>query len=456
MAGIHITGMASGLPPNIVDQLMDAERIPVKQMTEKKAVDEDKLKLVSELEGKISEIPKSMSELVSTHGFQNNKLTSGDPNILNGVVDPEKAMTGTWQIEVKQLAQKPGAISNGYPDKDKTQIGVGYIKFETSKGTKEVYINGKNNTLESVANAITNSGTGLRAQVLNDRADKDNPYRLLVTGLATGDDKQIAFPTIYMLDGDQDFYFDKSKPAVNAKLNVDGFDFELPENTAKDIIPGVNLELKQASPGHPIAITVKEDYEVISGKIKTFVDAYNGALGWIQGQSKLTKDKQGHERLGPLGGDGLLHSIESALRRAILNPQYGTESQIKLVSELGVEFNRNGTLNFSIDKFNKKLTSDPADVAAFLRGDNFNVGFVPTVRREVNNLTNGTTGPLSTRKKGIDARIKSADQRIERKEVELTKKEENLRRKFADLETKMSQLNTQGTALAASFQGGKG
>ena len=454
MSGIHITGMASGLPANIVDQLMDAEKIPVKQMEQKKAVDEDKLKLVTELETKINEIPKSMQELVSTHGFQNNKLISGDPNIINGVVDPEKAMTGTWQIEVKQLAQKPGAISNGYPDKDKTQIGVGYIKFKTPKGTKEVYINGKNNTLEGVANAITNSGTGLRAQVMNDRSDKGSPFKLLVSGLATGDDSQVEFPTIYMLDGDQDFFFDRSKPAVNAKLNVDGFDFELPDNTAKDIIPGVNLDLKQAAPGHPIAITVKEDYDVISGKIKSFVDAYNGALSWIQGQAKLTKDKEGHERLGPLGGDGMLHSIESALRRPILNPQYGTESQIKLINELGIEFNRNGTLNFNIDKFNKKLTSDPADVAAFLRGDNFSVGFVPTVRREVTNLTNGSTGPLSTRKKGISDRIKSADQRIERKEVELTKKEENLRRKFADLETKMSQLNSQGSALAASFGGG--
>lgn len=449
MSTIRFSGMASGLPPNIVEQIMEAERIPIKQMTDKKAGDEDKLKLVSDLESKISEIPKSLSELVSVRGFQNNKLTSGAPDIINGVVDPESALPGSWQVEVLQLAQKPGAISNGFPDKDKTEMGVGYIKFKTPDGVKEVYINGEGggSTLEGVANAINRSNYGLRASVMNDRSDKDNPFRLMISGLATGDDMQIEFPTIYLLDGDQDFHFDKSHPAQNAKIKVDGFEIEVPENTVKDIIPGVNLELKQAAPGKAIAINVKEDYEVISGKIKTFVDAYNGALSWIQGQAKLSKDRSGRERLGPLGGDGMLRTVENALRRTIQSPQMGTGSDVQRANELGIEFNRNGTLNFSQDKFNKALTSNPKGVSAFLRGDNFATGFVPTVRREMMNLTNAAYGPLSTRKRGIEQRIKTADQRIERKENELVKKEESLRRKFSDLETKMSKLQQQGAAL---------
>lgn len=453
MTGIRMTGMASGLPPNIVEQIMEAERIPLKQMNEKKAVDEDKLKLVTDLETKVSEIPKSLSELVGVRGFQNNKLTSGDPNIINGVVDPESAVPGSWQVEVLQLAQKPGAISSGFPDKDKTEIGVGYIKLKTQEGTKEIYVgsDGKGSTLDSVANAINRSNTGVRASVLNDRADKENPFKLMITGLATGDDKQVEFPTIYMLDGDQDFYFEQSRPAQNAKIKVDGFEIEVPDNTVKDIVPGVNLELKQAAPGRQIAVTVKEDYEVISGKIKTFVDAYNGALSWIQGQAKIGKDKAGRQRLGPLGGDGMLRTIENNLRRVILNPQMGTGSDISRIGELGIEFNRNGTLNFSADKFNKQLTANPQAVGSFLRGDGFSVGFVPSVRREMTNLTNSAFGPLAVRKRGIEEKIKSTDQRIERKEILLTKKEDSLRQKFADLESKMSKLQSQGAAIGNGF-----
>ena len=36
MAGIRINGLASGLPANLVDQVIEAERIPVKQMQDKK------------------------------------------------------------------------------------------------------------------------------------------------------------------------------------------------------------------------------------------------------------------------------------------------------------------------------------------------------------------------------------------------------------------------------------
>jgi flagellar hook-associated protein 2 len=458
MAGIRITGMASGLPPNIVEQLMDAERIPVKQMEAKKTAEDDKYKLVTDLETKINEIPKSIGELVGTRGFTNSKLTSGDPNVLTGVADPEEAGTGTWMVEVMQLANKPGAFSNGFPDADRTEIGVGYIKFNTPDGEKEVYINGSNSTLNGVAKQINGSGVGLRASVVNDRKDRENPFKLMITGLQSGDDHQVEFPVVYMLDGDQDFVFENSRPAQNAKIKVDGFEVEVAENTAKGVIPGVTLDLKQAQPGKEIAVTVKEDLEVIAGKVKSFVDAYNGVLNFIQSQHKLSKDKSGRERLGPMGGDGLLRTLENSFRRLIMNPQYGVDSPIKLINQLGIEFNRNGTLNFSQEKFNKTLSNNPQAVATFLRGDGFSTGFVPAVKREISNLMNSSFGSISIRKKGLQDKIRKLDERIEQKEKMLEKKEDTLRRKFADLETKMSKLNVQGSSIAAfasSSSGGK-
>ena len=448
MPAIRITGMASGLPPNIVDQIMEAEKIPVKQMETRKAGEDEKYKLVEELENKVNEIPKNLSELVGTRGFSNMKVNSADPNIIQGTADPAVAATGSWMIEVERLAQKPGSVSNGFPDADKTQIGVGYLKFKTDRGTQKVYIDGKSNTLNGVAQAINRSGTGMRATVLNDRKDKDTPFRLLITGLATGDDNQVEFPTVYMLDADQDFVFEESKPAQNAKIKIDGFEVEVPDNTVKDVIPGVTLDLRQSAPGREINVSVKEDLEVISGKIKSFVDAYNGVLSFIQNQHKLQKGKDGREHLGPMGGDGLLRTIENGFRRVVIEPQFGIEGKFNRVGDLGVEFNRNGTLNFNQEKFNKVLSTDSQSVAAFLRGDGINTGFVPAVRREVNNLENASFGGLAIRKKGLTAKIKDIDARIDKKNIQLEKKEEQLRQKFADLETQMSKLNSQGGVVA--------
>jgi len=447
--GIRITGMASGLPPNIVEQIMEAERIPLKQMEAKKAKDEDKLKLLSELTEKVTKIPKAVDELVGVKGFKNSKLTSGDDKIITGALDPEKAVPGNWQVEVLQLAKKAGAKSNGLPDKDKTLLGAGYLKFKSAKGEREIYISRNESTLEGIANAINRSQSGLTAQVIESGKNNFEKFHLLVTGLAPGKDNNIEFPSVYLLDGEEDFEFEQTIKGQNAKIKLDGFEMELPDNVAKDVIPGVTLELKQANPDRPIVINIKEDYEVIGGKIKEFVDAYNEALGWIQNQAKLQKDKSGRERLGPFGGDSLIRSVENKLRQIILQPQQDNESSIKRVSELGIEFNRNGTLNFSQDKFNKVLTSNPQEVVKFLRGNLFNTGFIPNVKNAIRSLTNEATGPLGNRKKGIQERIKQIDERIERKEAQLLKKEDFLRKKFSDLETKMSKLQSQGASFTA-------
>jgi flagellar hook-associated protein 2 len=108
------------------------------------------------------------------------------------------------------------------------------------------------------------------------------------------------------------------------------------------------------------------------------------------------------------------------------------------------------------DKFNKALASDPAAVAAFLKGDGLNNGFVPTVRREISNMMNGTFGPISMRKKSLSDKIKQLDERIDNKNRQLEKKEDQLRAKFADLEAQMSKLNQQGAAVAGMNGGGKG
>lgn len=451
MASIRISGMASGLPPDIVEQIMAAEKIPVKNLEVKKTGQEETLKLVSDLESKVLDITKNLNELTGTRGFKDTKLISGDTNVLDGTVDPAAAVTGEYSLEVLDLAQKPGAYSNGFPDKDQTRIGVGYIRFQTPKGEKEVYIGaGAGGTLDGVVKQINSSNVGLKAMIIEDHKDQENPYRLMVTGLGTGTGEQVDFPNVYMLDGDRDFFFESSRKGSNAKIKMDGFEMELADNVVKDLIPGVTLDLKQAAPGRPIRLTVKEDLEVISGKVKGFVDSYNAALGWIQSQSKLQQSSSGKEKLGPLGGDSLIRNIENRLRRIIQAPQYGVQSSITRMIELGIEFNRNGTLNFSEDKFNKALATNPGAVAAFLNGDGFNTGFVPTLKREIGVLTSGQFGALAQRKKGLQDKVEALNRQIDNKERQLEKKEDYLRRKFSDLEAKMSKIQQQGASLGSA------
>jgi flagellar hook-associated protein 2 len=449
--GISFGGINTGLPPNIVEQLIEAEKFPIKTMEAQKGKQESKLKLVQDLEGKLSALTGSLGGLASAKGFKDIKLNTGDPNIVAGVVDPEVGATGSWNIEVVKLAEKASAITNGFPDKDRTEIGTGYFRFHTADGDKEIYINGSNNTLDKVAQTINQSGLGVRATVLNDRKDPDAPFRLVISGEAVGGDNRIEYPTLYFLDGDQDIYFDEQREANNGIVKVDGFEFEVSDNKVEDVVPGVTLELKQAAPGRAVNISVKEDMEIVTGKVKTFVDGLNAVLTFIQQQNTMDEKT---DTSATLGGDGLLRSIEMRLRRLVQDPQYGIDSHITRLSQLGITFGRNGTVEYSEDAFNKALAHNPTAVQRFLAGDGFNTGFISAVKRDVSSMINSAFGPVAVRKRALQDRIKQMDDRIAGKERQLAIKEESLRRKFSRLEETMSRLKAQGGAVSGMGGGG--
>lgn len=443
---IKIGGLASGLPPNLVDQVIEAERMPMKQIQEKKVGIEDKVKLVGDFESKINDITKNLSSLMGKKGFVDKKFTSSFPENINGTVDPEVAEPGQWTMEVVSLAEKPSVVSGGFPDKDETQAGVGYIKFQTKEGEKEIYITREESTLEKIAEKINLSNVDVKATIVNDVNNKDRGYKLQVSGATTGEDNNVQFPVAYLLDGDMDFQFENEIPAQNAKFKLDGQEFEVSENTIKDLVPGMTVDLKQAKPGQQIRLGVSENYDIISEKVKGFVDSYNAALGFIQGQAKLTTDKSGRERLGPLGGESFTRMAENKLRNIIQTPQ-ATNSNIKRIIELGVEFNRNGTLNFNVEKFKKMVNTDPKDVVKFLRGNNVDIGFIPNLVRSVKEMTDPNTGAIGARKTTYQKRIKQMDEQLDRKERSLGKREDQLRKQFAAMEESMSKIKSQAGAI---------
>lgn len=452
--GISFGSINTGLPPNIVQQLVDAERVPIKAIETRKTKAQEQLKLVDDLTGKMREISGGLRELGNTKGFADIKLASGDQSIIAGTADKNIAKPGSYQVEVMQLARKTSAVSNGFPDKDKTQVGVGYFKFQGGDGeSKEFYIDNKNNTLENLAKVINSKQLGVQASVLQDKADKENPFKIMLTGKNVGEEGKVEFPTFYFLDGDQDFYLDYERPAENGKVKVDGYEFEISENKLDGVIPGVSLELRQAVPGKEVNISISEDREVIVGKVKTFVERMNAVLQFVQSQNAVD-DKT--DTTKTLGGDSMLRNIESRLRNVLQNPKYGVAGDIKNLSEIGISFNRSGTLQFDEEKFNGLVASKLQDVSAFFVGDNDKVGLIPEIKNTIAQMLDGVSGPLTQKSKGLRDKINQFDQQIANKERILSQRESQLKNQFSRLEETMSKLKSQGQFLAAKLGGGGG
>jgi flagellar hook-associated protein 2 len=449
---IRFGGLASGLPPNIVEQIMASERMPIQNMEAKKGNINAKLELVGDLESRLRKVADTTKNIIGIGGFQDYSMEFSRDGILSGAIDPTQAQTGSWSLEVLKMPKSAGRMTNGFPDRDRTQVGVGYLKFETPEGDHEVYINDSNNTLEGLVRAVNSADIGIQANVIRDSDDSDYPHKVIFSSTKYGDENDITFPRVYLLDGDHDFYFDKQRHAENGAIKLNGFEVEVSSRELNDIIPGVNLNLLSAEPGREVTVTVNEDYEAIKGKMDEFVASMNGVLSFIQSQNRMDENT---DTTRTLGGDSMLRSVEMRMRSLIQSGSYSLGEGISRLAQLGVEFNRNGTLDFDKDKFNKVLQTQPKAVVQFLRGDGSRgSGFISKVRDLVQTSVNGAFGVIGNRKRGLQNRVKRIDQNIDNKERMLARKEVNLRRKFSRLEEQMGKLKAQGGAVGALGGGG--
>jgi flagellar hook-associated protein 2 len=179
----------------------------------------------------------------------------------------------------------------------------------------------------------------------------------------------------------------------------------------------------------------------------------NAVLTFVQTQNKLDKNTDTSKTLG---GDSLIRSVESRMRALIQTPQYGVNGPINTLNQVGITFNRQGTLDFDQKKFNSALASNPEAVQKFFVGDGYQTGFVQSVKREVGNLLNPQMGVIANRSRGLKTTIDQIDQRIANTERQLEKKEQVLRDKFSRLEETMSKIKSQGAGLAGIGGGGGG
>ncbi len=453
MPGVRIPGVGSGLM-SVVDQIMIAEREPLKQMDAKKQKLDTKMGLVTDLEGRLNKVKGELGTIVGGKKFQDYALSISDPDVLAGTVESEKVIPGQWKIEVVRLAENSGALSNVFADKDKTRMGVGYLKFDTPDGEKKVFINDSNNTLDGIARTVSTANIGITATVVQDGSEGEDGYRLIMSSEHYGNNHDVSFPTIYLLDGESDLYFDQERDSKNGLIKVNGFDVQVVNNKLNEVIPGVSLDMKSAKPGKEVNISVTENYDVIETKLKSFVDSMNGVLAFVQQQNRMDEKTDTSKTLG---GDSALRSVEQRIKQLILDPVYGGKGSINRVNQLGVEFNRNGTLDFKEDKFKKLIKTNAKDVLEFLRGDGSpQSGFIAKTKTMIDNTTLSASGVINNKKKGLQNQMSQIDRSIEYKEKNLATKEDQLRRKFSRLEEQMAKMQAQGAQVGAIVGGNGG
>ncbi len=444
----------TGLPKDIVKQIMDAERAPVAKMESRKEKINDKKKLIDELSKLTEDIRGFLTLNGNAKSLRELKVQTNN-EVIDVAVDKNLAQPTNHQIEVTQLAQKSSAISNGFSDKDESYVGVGYIQYSLPNGeSKEIYVDSDHASLNGIAKLINETpNMGMSAQVVNDGLGEDNPWHLLLSLKDTGSGNAAEFPYFYFIDGEDDFTLESQRDAHNAKVKLDGFELEFPENKLKDLIPGMTIDLKKAKPGEEFSLLVTEDVQAVTSKVKDLVDKMNAVLSFIKKQNTLDGKS---DTTRTLGGDLSLQQLESRLRSAVFR-EIQTDWGPKRFGDLGVSFQKDGTLIFEEKKFTATSSQNYQMVSQVLTGRMNNGvkenGAMDIMTETVNGALRSPDGLLAGRKKSFQGNIDQIDRQIENKQRHLEQKERNLKDKFSRLEGTISKIKGQSAGIAGLGQG---
>ncbi len=454
--GLRFDPIGGGQFKQAVKQIIEAESQPIHQLEAHKAKEQARLKLFQEFKGKFAGLDKAIDDVSNFQKFRELKSDLGDgANLVSVTVDKEKAQPGTYSLTVDELAGRTSVISNGFANPDEANLGMGYVVMKLPNGdSKEIYVDDDKASLRGIALAINQQADSpVRAAVIKDSSNAEEPWKLVMTAKKEGASNQVEIPDFYFMDGDKDLNLDDQREAKNAKIQMNGFQIETEGNDVPDFLPGVNLHLKQAASDKPFTLTITEDTQKISGKIKGLIDQVNGVLGFIGSQNKID---QSTDTTSTFAGDTSLTNIEYRLRNLMQEAfPVGTpgEEGFRLVhlNELGVEFDKTGTLQFKEDKFQKLLEKDFDGISQAITGE---FGFAFQLRSTIQSYTQSGTGLLGVRERGIQARIKQIDEQIDQKAKRLEQRQQSLTDQFSRLEGSMANMQRQQAALGALGGGG--
>jgi flagellar hook-associated protein 2 len=445
-----MNGVGGGFDPKLVDQLIEAEKIPVESAKRRKERFTVEKKEIEKLNGFLTELDSTLNSLKSRADFFKMKVESSHPDIMDGVCKAD-ALIGTYEFEVRGVARSDKQLALGFPDRDETAVGFGYLEIEREDmGPVEITVE-PGSTLQDVARQINDAEAGVRAMVINTKYNPDS-YRLLVVSEQSGKEARIKV--------DEDTTFLEFQNQV-AGQNLDVLFEDVPvtdaDNTLDELVDGVTFNVKRAEPGTRVQINITHDVDKTIEGIKAFVDKYNQLRGF--GHSQYQEDPQTGKR-GILAGDQSLSSVMRGVQSIIGTP-LTSGGKFQSLADIGITTDpKTGSLKMDDAKVKSALSEDYEGVARlFIRGRD-GQGIAEAMGDKLKSLRDPGSGAVKSRLRALDNIIKSQDADIERRERQAESKGEMIRRRFASLDGQIANMRSQGNFLAARMgapqQGGGG
>jgi len=266
--------------------------------------------------------------------------------------------------------------------------------------------------------------------------------------------------------------------ASDAVVTVDGIEVTRPSNSIADVVPGVTLNVKQAS-DKDVRLTIQPDRDAVQSAIVAFVGNYNKLLAQINILTRnddaiineityFTDDekKTARERLGTLQGDSTLNLLSSSLQRLVAAPYPTVDGRdMTLLAQIGIATNASkpGTSQgYDVTKMRGYLEIEDETLGKAL-SEHFEA-----VKQLFGNDTNGdlivdsgiayamdsllkpyveTGGILALKTGTLDTQINGEKRTLDNLDAQLAAQETELKRKYGSMEASLNRMESSSSSI---------
>lgn len=448
---IQFGGLATGIDTtSIIEQLMNAERIPITRLESDKTWLSNRLTAYTQLDANLKSFAGSIKNLSESESLLKRSVKQSSEEFLAATVSSEALAGTSYQVEVVSLAQVQKSISaDGFTSTSSASFGTGTLDLMVDNVSHSIEITSENNSLAGIMAAINKADLGVSAAIINAK-EKDstaNSYRLILTGTDVGKEFSLNKAADWVVGAD-DLEIDPTpiQQASQAHILVDSTDIYSNSNTLTEAIPGVTLDLLKAETGTTTSINVTLDKASIKSTIQAFAKGYNDVVSFITGQSVI--NEQGG---GVLGGDSGIGTIKRRLQTMLTQP-FANSGIFKSLSQLGFETQKDGTITVNDTVLSKAVDENLDSVVSLLTGEGETKGLAQQFQDYLSSMTNTSSGMLKGRKDSITTNLKRIDTRITSMEARLEQRQKTMEAQFSAMETLVSSLNSQSSYMTQQME----
>jgi len=453
VATIQFGGLITGLNTNsLIQGLVQAEQGPINILQGQKTTLQAQQAVYTTLVSALGTLKSDAQSLSLSSDFDKKSVSSSDSTVLTASAD-STAVAGYNTVLVDTLAKAQTIESTSFTSASDS-IGTGTLTIQIGDTNTPITIDSTNNTLTGLKDAINSSGAAVTASILNIGTSSSPDYRLIVQSKATGTENAATISGT--LAGGADPFAGGGQvvqPAADAVVSVNGLTVTRSSNTISDVIPGVTLVLLKEGNHDNFAtsedasanVTVSVDGTAIQSAIQKFVDSYNAVNKIVNDQFNLDPSTQ---KQGVLAGDAALRGVSSRLRSEI-SAAGGTGAGFLYLSDIGINFQSDGSLTVDDAKLSDALASDPAGVSNLFALVQDGIG--KRIPDAVDSFISTVDGSLTFREQGIQDSINRIDQKVASEQARINAYQDQLTQQFSNLEQMVSQLQSQGNFLTQNF-----